>query len=184
MPPPTWWTGIVAAGRGGKPAFIDADGMLTYGELSERCNRMGHLLKAFGIARETRVAVLMLDSNDYPPVFWGAIKAGVVPVLLNTLLNSEQYAHMLADCRAKALFVSATVAAGRAADPWQAAVPDACFRLGRRDTGIRTRSCAPSSTRSRPSSMRPTRVRTRRRSGSTRPARRACRRACAMSTAA
>ncbi|HEX6609204.1 MAG TPA: benzoate-CoA ligase family protein, partial [Hyphomicrobiaceae bacterium] len=74
-----------------------------------RCNRMGHLLKAFGIARETRIAVLMLDTNDYPPVFWGAIKAGVVPVLLNTLLNSEQYAHMLADCRAKALFVSAAL---------------------------------------------------------------------------
>ena len=49
MPPPTWWTGIVAAGRGGKPAFIDADGMLTYGELSERCSRMGNLLRAFGI---------------------------------------------------------------------------------------------------------------------------------------
>jgi 4-hydroxybenzoate-CoA ligase len=97
----------IAAGRGGKPAFIDAGGMLTYGALSKRCNQMGSLLGAFGIARETRVAVLMLDTNDYPPVFWGAIKAGVVPVLLNTLLNSEQYAHMLADCRAKALFVSA-----------------------------------------------------------------------------
>jgi benzoate-CoA ligase family protein len=99
----------LAAGRGGKPAFIDADGALTYGELAARCNRMGHLLKAFGIGRETRVAVLMLDTNDYPVVFWGAIKAGVVPVLLNTLLNSEQYAHMLADCRAKALFVSAAL---------------------------------------------------------------------------
>ena len=97
----------VAAGRAGKAAFIDAGGTLTYGELAARCNQMGNLLKAFGVARETRIAVLMLDTNDYPVVFWGAIKAGVVPVLLNTLLNSEQYAHMLADCRAKALFVSA-----------------------------------------------------------------------------
>jgi 4-hydroxybenzoate-CoA ligase len=99
----------VAAGRADKTAFIDAGGSLTYGGLAARCNRVGHLLKAFGIARETRVAVLMLDTNDYPVVFWGAIKAGVVPVLLNTLLNSEQYAHMLADCRAKALFVSAAL---------------------------------------------------------------------------
>lgn len=99
----------VAAGRGGKPAFIGADGALTYGDLAARCNRMGNLLKAFGITRETRVAVLMLDTTDYPVVFWGAIKAGVVPVLLNTLLNSDQYAHMLADCRAKALFVSAAL---------------------------------------------------------------------------
>lgn len=99
----------VAVGRGGKPAFIDADGVLTYGALAARCNQMGNLLMAFGIARETRIAVLMLDTNDYPSVFWGAIKAGVVPVLLNTLLNSEQYAQMLADCRAKALFVSAAL---------------------------------------------------------------------------
>src|SRR5262249_52908501 len=39
--------------------------------------------------------------------FWGAIKAGVVPVALNTLLTTEQYAYILADSRAKALFVSA-----------------------------------------------------------------------------
>lgn len=94
-------------GRGNKAAFVDATGTLTYGELAARSNRMGNLLGAFGIEREARVAVLMLDTNDYPPVFWGAIKAGVVPVLLNTLLNAEQYAYMLADSRAKALFVSA-----------------------------------------------------------------------------
>jgi 4-hydroxybenzoate-CoA ligase len=94
-------------GRAAKPAFIDASGALTYGDLAARCNQMGNMLTAFGIAREARVAVLMLDTTDYPVVFWGAIKAGVVPVLLNTLLNSDQYAHMLADCRAKALFVSA-----------------------------------------------------------------------------
>jgi 4-hydroxybenzoate-CoA ligase len=97
----------VAAGRAEKAAFIDAGGTLSYGELAARCSRMGNLLKTFGVARETRVAVLMHDTNDYPVVFWGAIKAGVVPVLLNTLLNSDQYAHMLADCRAKALVVSA-----------------------------------------------------------------------------
>ena len=97
----------MAAGRADKTAFIDAGGTLSYGELAARCNRMGNLLKTFGVARETRVAVLMHDTNDYPVVFWGAIKAGVVPVLLNTLLNGDQYAHMLADCRAKALVVSA-----------------------------------------------------------------------------
>ncbi len=97
----------IADGRSGKAAFIDAGGTLTYGELASRCNRMGNLLASFGIPREARVAVLMLDTNDYPVVFWGAIKAGVVPVLLNTLLNTEQYAYMLADSRAKALFVSA-----------------------------------------------------------------------------
>ena len=61
----------------------------------------------YGIPRESRVALLMLDTIDFPVVFWGAIKAGVVPVCLNTLLTAEQYAYILGDSRAKALFVSA-----------------------------------------------------------------------------
>ena len=53
------------------------------------------------------VALLLLDTVDFPVAFWGAIKAGVVPVCLNTLLTAEQYAYILGDSRAKALFVSA-----------------------------------------------------------------------------
>jgi 4-hydroxybenzoate-CoA ligase len=99
----------VGEGRASKAAFIDPAGTLTYGALTDRSSRMANLLAAFGIGREARIAVLMLDTNDYPVVFWGAIKAGVVPVLLNTLLNAEQYAYMLADSRAKALIVSASL---------------------------------------------------------------------------
>jgi len=36
----------------------------------------------------------------------GAIRAGIVPVPLNTLLTADQYAYILADCRARVLFVS------------------------------------------------------------------------------
>jgi 4-hydroxybenzoate-CoA ligase len=38
--------------------------------------------------------------------FLGAIRAGIVPVPLNTLLTSDQYAYVLADCRARVLFIS------------------------------------------------------------------------------
>ena len=48
----------------------------------------------------------MLDSVELPIIFLGALRAGVVPVPLNTLLAAEQYAYMLADSRARALFVS------------------------------------------------------------------------------
>ena len=50
--------------------------------------------------------MIMLDTIDFPVVFLGAIRAGVVPIPLNTLLTSEQYAYVLADCRAKVLFIS------------------------------------------------------------------------------
>jgi 4-hydroxybenzoate-CoA ligase len=95
-----------AAGRTAKAAFIDPSETLSYGELLARTNRMANLLATYGIPRESRVALLLLDTVDFPVGFWGAIKAGVVPVCLNTLLTSEQYAYILGDSRAKALFVS------------------------------------------------------------------------------
>ena len=97
----------VDEGRAQKAAFIDGAGTLTYGGFAESCNRFANMMGAFGIGRETRIALLLLDTRDFPVAFWGAIKAGVVPVALNTLLTTEQYAYILADSRAKALVVSA-----------------------------------------------------------------------------
>ena len=99
----------VAAGFATKAAFIDPSGTLTYGGLAERVNRMANLTATYRIPRESRVALLLLDTVDFPVAFWGAIKAGVVPVALNTLMTSDQYAYMLADSRAVALFVSAAL---------------------------------------------------------------------------
>src|SRR5258708_3256101 len=50
--------------------------------------------------------MIMLDAVDFPSMFLGAIRAGIVPVPLNTLLTTDQYAYVLADCRARVLFVS------------------------------------------------------------------------------
>lgn len=96
----------VAAGRADKPAFIDADRSLTYGDLLDGCARMAGLLNEFGLRRESRIAMLMLDTVDFPIVFLGGVRAGAVPIPLNTLLPVEQYDYILADCRAEALFVS------------------------------------------------------------------------------
>jgi len=96
----------VDEGRGGKVAFDDTVSKLTYGELQQQTRRVGNMLRRLGIRREERVAMIMLDTVDFPVVFLGAIRAGVVPVPLNTLLTAEQYAYILADCRARVLFVS------------------------------------------------------------------------------
>src|SRR6185436_13272006 len=45
-------------------------------------------------------------SIDWPVAFLGAIKAGIVPVAVNTLLTPKDYEYMLSDSRAKALLVS------------------------------------------------------------------------------
>ena len=53
--------------------------------------------------------MLLLDTVDYPLLFWGALKAGVVAVPLNTLLSTSIYDAILRDSRASALFVSAAL---------------------------------------------------------------------------
>ncbi len=96
----------VDEGRAKKLAFTDTVSELTYGELQEQSCRAANMLRRLGVRREERVAMIMLDTVDFPIVFLGAIRAGVVPVPLNTLLTSDQYAYVLADCRARVLFVS------------------------------------------------------------------------------
>ncbi len=94
------------AGRAGKPAYIDQRRSWTYGELAERVARFAHVLRALGIRREERILICLLDGIDWPTAFLGAIKAGVVPVPVNTLLTEDDYRFMLDDSRARLLVVS------------------------------------------------------------------------------
>ena len=96
----------VDEGRGAKLAFTDTVSELTYGDLQKQSRRVANMLRRLGVRREERVAMIMLDTVDFPIVFLGAIRAGIVPVPLNTLLTSDQYAYVLADCRARVLFIS------------------------------------------------------------------------------
>ncbi len=77
----------VEDGRGGKLAFDDTVSRLTYGELQRETRRAANMLRRLGVRREERVAMIMLDTVDFPIVFLGAIRAGIVPVPLNTLLT-------------------------------------------------------------------------------------------------
>ncbi len=97
----------VERGYGEKLAFIEGQNRLTYGALQIATNKMVNVLESLGIGREARVAMLMLDTVEFPIVYWGAVRAGVVPVCLNTLLTTDQYKYMLNDSRVEALFVSA-----------------------------------------------------------------------------
>ena len=96
----------VAEGRGGKIAFIDPARKLTFGELADSVARVGPMLEKLGLRREDRFAMIMQDTVDFPVLFWGAIRAGIIPIPLNTLLPVEQFRYILQDSRAKALFVS------------------------------------------------------------------------------
>src|ERR1700753_2830168 len=96
----------VDEGRAAKLAFTDTVRELSYGELQQQTRRAANMLRRLGVRREERVAMIMLDTIDFPIVFLGAIRGRILAVALNTLLTSDQYAYVLADCRARVLFIS------------------------------------------------------------------------------
>src|SRR5215813_9213780 len=96
----------LTAGRAGKIAYVDDRGSCTYGELAARANRFANALAGLGLRAEDRVLLCLHDTIDFPTAFLGAIKAGIVPIAVNTLLTPKDYEYMLADSRAKALVVS------------------------------------------------------------------------------
>ena len=100
----------VARGRGDKVAFIDSDRALSYGELQTRSCRFASALKSLGLRPEERLSLLLYDTVDFPVAFWGGVRAGIVVLPLNTLLNAEQYAYILGDSRAAAIVASASLA--------------------------------------------------------------------------
>jgi 4-hydroxybenzoate-CoA ligase len=102
--------GAVARGFGDRVAFCDGGRSLTWTELREGTWRMAAALAALGLRPESRVALLLYDTVDFPVAFWGAVRAGMVAVPFNTFLALEQFAYMLADSRAQALVAAAPLA--------------------------------------------------------------------------
>jgi 4-hydroxybenzoate-CoA ligase len=94
-------------GRGEFVAFRDPWRSLSYAGLAEATHRFAGALREAGVEREHRIALLLLDTVDFPIAFWGALRAGVVPVPINTLLTHEMVGYVLADSRADGVVVSA-----------------------------------------------------------------------------
>src|SRR3989454_12275940 len=72
----------LAAGRGGKIAYIDDARRCTSAQLPERVDRAANALHSLNIHREERISIVMLDSAGWGALCLGAIKAGIVPAAL------------------------------------------------------------------------------------------------------
>ncbi len=95
------------AGRGDKVAVYCEERAVTYTQLAETACRVGNGLKSFGMEPGSRVMMLLLDTPEFPATFFGAIRAGYVPIPTNTILSTEEYQYLLQDSGAKAVVVSA-----------------------------------------------------------------------------
>jgi len=99
----------LSEGRGEKVAYIEAEtGLkLTFAGLKAGAEQVAGALRRADVRPEERAALLLQDRLAFPQIFFGAMKAGVVPVPLNTLLVAPLYDAILRDARARVLFVSA-----------------------------------------------------------------------------
>ncbi len=97
----------VEEGRGERTAFTDPWRSLSYAALQAASARAAGALAAAGVTPERRVILWLLDTVDFPALFWGAMRLGAVPVPVNTLLTAAQLADLLRDSAAEALVVSA-----------------------------------------------------------------------------
>ncbi len=73
---------------------------LTWAEFDRKANRFANLLLSRGFQRGTKVAILLMNSLEWLPIYFGILKAGCIAVPLNFRYSGEEikYCLDLADC--------------------------------------------------------------------------------------
>ena len=98
------------AGRGSKIAIRCGDATVSYGDLCDDAARVGNGLRDLGVSAGSRVLLLLLDTPRFPAAFFGAMRAGYVPIPTNTVLHPDDYAFFLRDSEASTVIVDADLA--------------------------------------------------------------------------
>jgi benzoate-CoA ligase family protein len=115
----------LANGNADRIALLGPAGTRSYRELCAEAARWGHGFRSLGLQRGDRILLFLDDTPAYPAAFFGAVRAGFVPLLINTLTAPDLLQFYLSDSGA------------------QVAVADAefCSRFNTeacRDTALRT----------------------------------------------
>jgi long-chain acyl-CoA synthetase len=104
-----YWCSEAVARYPERVAMIDLCGKhereVTYRELEERLNRFASLIVAAGLARGDRMAMAVNNRFEFVEVMYGAMRAGIVPVPLNTKLGRETLAYVVEDSGCRAVVV-------------------------------------------------------------------------------
>jgi benzoate-CoA ligase family protein len=84
-------------GRGERLALTGPAGTRSYNELCADASRWGHGFQSLGLKRGDRVLMFLDDTPAYPAAFFGAVRAGFVPLLINTLTPPDLLQFYLSD---------------------------------------------------------------------------------------
>lgn len=87
----------LSGGRGERLAIIGPIGTRSYAELCAEASRWGHGFQSLGLQRGDRILMFCDDTPAYPAAFFGAVRAGFVPLLINTLTPPDLLQFYLSD---------------------------------------------------------------------------------------
>lgn len=68
---------------------------MTWQVFNEKANRFAHLLIKRGVKKGDKIAILMMNSLEWLPVYFGILKAGAIVVPLNYRYSSEEIRYCL-----------------------------------------------------------------------------------------
>lgn len=89
----------------GRTALVEVGGpSLSYGELWDRASRVAGGLRAAGVGRGDRAAILLPNGADWVLAFWGTQLAGAVAVPVNTRFKESEVAYVVEDSGASHVF--------------------------------------------------------------------------------
>ena len=73
---------------------------ITWEDFDRRANRFAHLLLANGVKKGDKVAILLMNSLEWLPIYFGILKSGALAVPLNYRYTADeiQYCLDLSDC--------------------------------------------------------------------------------------
>jgi acetyl-CoA synthetase len=84
-------------GHGDRLALTGPMGARSYSELCAEASQWGHGFLSLGLKRGDRVLMFLDDTPCYPAAFFGAVRAGFVPLLINTLTPPDLLQFYLSD---------------------------------------------------------------------------------------
>jgi long-chain acyl-CoA synthetase len=90
----------------GLPSFSSMGRVLSYADLDRLTRDFGaYLAKGLGLAKGTRVAIMMPNLLQYPVALFGALRAGMTVVNTNPLYTPRELEHQLNDSGAEVIVI-------------------------------------------------------------------------------
>src|SRR5882672_7871147 len=102
----------LARGNGERLALTGPAGTRSYAQLCAEAARWGHGFLSLGLKRGDRILMFLDDTPAYPAAFFGAVRAGFVPLLINTLTPPDLLQFYLSDSGAAIAVADAEFCSG------------------------------------------------------------------------